>query len=195
MKQEILEAGKLYHLYNRGNNKEDIFFEERNYLYFLSLIKKYLVPVADIYSYCLLKNHFHLLLKIHDEDILRDRMIDKIHLPFSNLFNSYTKSINKARNRTGSLFQEHMHRILVDEESYLKQLVVYIHMNPLKHFNIDYKTYPYSSYKTYFSVAQTNISRDFILHYFDNINNFEYWHDINKIKFEGIIELIDNFDN
>ena len=164
MKQEVLEAGKLYHLYNRGNNKEAIFFEERNYFYFLSLIKKYLVPIADIYAYCLLKNHFHLLLRIHDEAKLGEKLIDKIHLAFSNLFNSYTKSINKVRNRTGSLFQEHMHRILINEEYYLKQLVVYIHLNPLKHFNIDYKTYPYSSFKTYLSVGKTNIYRDFILH-------------------------------
>jgi len=195
MKQEVLEADQVYHLFNRGNNKENIFFEEKHYYYFLDLIKKHIVPVADIYAYCLLKNHFHLLLRIHDENKLNEKLINKIHLPFSNLFNSYTKSINKERNRTGSLFQEHIHRNKVKDESYLKQLVLYIHMNPVKHFNSDFKTYPYSSFKTYLSIGNTNISRDYILSYFEDISNFEYWHDINKIKYEGLIEDINNYDN
>jgi len=56
--------GQYYHIYNRGNNRENIFVEERNYRYFLKLYVKYIEPVADTYAYCLLRNHFHFLVRI-----------------------------------------------------------------------------------------------------------------------------------
>ena len=59
-----LLGGRFYHLYNRGNNQENIFFEKRNYEYFLSLWNRYLVANIEILAYCLLPNHFHLLIKI-----------------------------------------------------------------------------------------------------------------------------------
>jgi len=59
-----LKYGKYYHIYNRGNNRENVFFEERNYHHFLNLYVKYIELVADTYSYCLLPNHFHLLVRI-----------------------------------------------------------------------------------------------------------------------------------
>ena len=64
MEIQAIEEGCLYHIFNRGNNSEKIFFEEENYRYFLKLLKKYIVPVADIYAYCLLRNHFHFLVRI-----------------------------------------------------------------------------------------------------------------------------------
>ena len=62
-----LEYGKYYHIYNRGNNRENIFREEKNYLYFLQLYSKYIPFIADTYSYCLMPNHFHLLVRIKTE--------------------------------------------------------------------------------------------------------------------------------
>ena len=70
MKQDYFEPGVVYHFFNRGNNKENIFIEEKNYSFFLSLVTKYLLPVADIYAYCLLKNHFHFALRIKDPEML-----------------------------------------------------------------------------------------------------------------------------
>ena len=67
MKTIPLENGNYYHVYNRGNNSEDLFRENTNYLYFLELLKKYLLPVVDIYAYCLMSNHFHLLIRIKDD--------------------------------------------------------------------------------------------------------------------------------
>ncbi|WP_449401217.1 transposase [Chryseobacterium wanjuense] len=67
MKIETLEFGYFYHIYNRGNNSGTIFFEEKNYNYFLQLLSKYIVPIGEIYAYCLLKNHFHFLIKLKDE--------------------------------------------------------------------------------------------------------------------------------
>ncbi len=65
MSQPLI-PGSYYHIYNRGNNGENIFHEERNYRYFLQLYLKYIFPVADTYAYCLLLNHFHLLVRIRE---------------------------------------------------------------------------------------------------------------------------------
>ncbi|WP_223679413.1 transposase [Flavobacterium hibisci] len=100
--KEVFEAGQYYHVYNRGNNNENIFLEEKNYSYFLEKVKKYILPIADIYAYCLLKNHFHIVLRVKDKIDLPEKFKEKIHLPFSNLFNSYSKSINKMYGRNGS---------------------------------------------------------------------------------------------
>ncbi len=59
-----LQYGQYYHIYNRGNNRENIFIEERNYRYFLKLYAKYIEPIAHTYAYCLLRNHFHFLVRI-----------------------------------------------------------------------------------------------------------------------------------
>src|SRR5215211_2852907 len=63
-----------YHIYNRGVNGEDIFVQERNYDLFLKLFEKHLIPVADLFAYCLLRNHFHLSVRIKsEEEILETR--------------------------------------------------------------------------------------------------------------------------
>ena len=98
--KEPLQPSCMYHLFNRGNNKENIFKEPDNYSYFLTLCKKYITPVADIHCYCLLPNHFHLL--IHTKNNTTSKLITQA---FSNCFNAYTKSINKAYKRTGSYFR------------------------------------------------------------------------------------------
>jgi putative transposase len=63
-----LEYGQYYHIYNRGNNGENLFFEERNYPYFLKLYAHHILPVANTYAYCLLRNHFHALVRIRTEE-------------------------------------------------------------------------------------------------------------------------------
>ena len=195
MKQDVFEAGNYYHIYNRGNNRENIFIEERNYNYFLKLLVKYVVPIADIYAYCLLKNHFHILLRIKDYDELPEKYKNKVHLPFSNLFNTYTKSINKAYDRTGSLFQEHLQKNRVSNEDYLRQLIIYIHLNPVKHkFTNNFESYKHSSHCTYLSEKETNIDRAYILELFDGLENFIFYHDENKIKYEGVIYEINKLD-
>ncbi|MCK5170586.1 MAG: hypothetical protein KAQ75_11970 [Bacteroidales bacterium] len=54
------EKDKTYHVYNRSNNT--VFYNERNYLFFLSKVKSQIAPVADILAWCLMPNHFHLLI-------------------------------------------------------------------------------------------------------------------------------------
>jgi REP element-mobilizing transposase RayT len=121
-----MEADKYYHIFNRTNNKEFLFKEEENYRFFLEQVKKYIVPIADIFSYCLMPNHFHFVLRIKGDNKLKvfvekcskinqikdlqgfenlEGLTSKfISQQFSNLFNSYTKAINKKYNRKGSLF-------------------------------------------------------------------------------------------
>ena len=57
-----------YHIFNRGNNGENIFLEERNYSHFLNLYDLHLAPITDLYAYCLIRNHFHLLVRIRSEE-------------------------------------------------------------------------------------------------------------------------------
>lgn len=127
--QDILQKGYYYHMYNRGNNRENLFIDENNYYYFLNLVGKYLLPISEIYCYSLLKNHFHILLRIKNDLDLPD---EKLHLPFSNLFNAYAKAINKKYNRDGSLFKERYKRKRITDENYLNT-IIYIHLNPVKH--------------------------------------------------------------
>jgi len=102
-----LIPGQYYHIYNRGNNGQDAFFEGRNYRYFLKLYARYIEPVAETFAYCLLKNHFHFLLRIQmDEERLakigavsETAPISPLKPPsrhFNNMFIAYTKAINKA---------------------------------------------------------------------------------------------------
>lgn len=137
-----LKPDTYYHIYNRGINGEPIFKEERNYAYFLSLYAKHIESVADTYAYCLLSNHFHLLVKTKNADeILLNRkqeadnsepvVLNKsasfnISNQFAKLFNSYTQALNKSENRTGSLFESPFRRIEVTSDAYFSQLVCYI---------------------------------------------------------------------
>lgn len=64
MAQQPLDLGVTYHIYYRGNNGETIFPEEQNYANFMQLYSKYIAPIADTFAYCLLRNHFHFLIRI-----------------------------------------------------------------------------------------------------------------------------------
>lgn len=172
MKSNRLEPGVFFHYYNRGNNKENLFREEANYFYFLSLVKKHLIPIADFYSYCLLPNHFHFVLRIKDEEELPEvytKGNGKLSQPFSNMFNAYTKAFNKMYQRQGSLFQEHPKRQRIDNDSYLRNLVLYVNTNSSHHAMADYETYPYSSYEALVSNGKTLLKRDEVIQLFDDV--------------------------
>ena len=191
MKQDFFEHGVIYHVFNRGNNLESIFKEPQNYNLFLNLVKKYLLKVADIYAYCLLDNHFHLLLRIKEKsEILDKSMQEKPYLGFSHFLNSYAQIINKAYNRKGSLFQEHLKRIRVTDNDYFIQLIVYIHLNPIKHGFSDNMKYLYSSFNAMVSNKKTLIKREEVLEYFGDMENFIYWHDFQKIKHDNILSIV-----
>lgn len=160
-RRQVFAAGEYYHLYNRGVNRERIFFERENYLFFLRRLRQYLFdeqPISspagqrarasaptkgrpsqknvdqqltsraaasrrpvEVIAYCLMPNHYHLLVQLHCDD-LSSRM--------QSLSQSYTNAINKARQRVGPLFQSRFQAKHVDEEEYLQHVSRCIHRNP-----------------------------------------------------------------
>lgn len=175
-----LEPNKYYHLYNRGNNGENIFVEERNYHYFLRLYTKHIESVCDTFAFCLLRNHFHLLIRVKEKNTLEQPLTsEKVKQQFSNFFNAYTKAINKAYQRTGSLFEKRYERIEVTNDRYFLALVRYIHRNPQTHrFVNDFREYPYSSYHAFFSAQPSFLKRDEVLAWFNGVKSFEGLHQV-----------------
>jgi len=185
-----IEHGSYYHIYNRGINGERLFRENTNYEHFFRLYEKYIDPVAETFAWCLLKNHFHLLVRIKEEDEIfaasrPDRFAKPVRSPapkkphqyFSNLFNAYTKAFNKRYDRHGALFQRPFRRIEITHEKYFRNMVFYIHNNPVKHgFVEDMIEYPWSSYLSIISVKPTKLQRESVLGWFDSKNNFKIFH-------------------
>ena len=197
-----LQYGKYYHIFNRGNNQENIFIEERNYRYLLRLHARHIMPVADTYAYCLLRNHFHFLVRIktvEEQDLTGFENLSglprKPSQQFSNLFNAYAKAFNKTYHRTGTLFQRPFGRIEVTSDSYFMQLVTYIHQNPQKHgFVSDFRTWPYSSYQALLSTNPTRLQRDDVLAWFKGMDHFEDVHryEVDERKIAPLVP--DDFD-
>ena len=172
MKLEVLKKDKVYHIYNRGINSETIFNSDENKHYFLKLYSKYLENKADTFAYCLMDNHFHFIIRIVNEK--------EITQALSNLFNSYVKAFNKQNNRTGSLFEKHFKRIQIENETYLTNLIQYVHLNPKNHLDLDYKSFQFSSYQSIISDKPTNLLREEVIQLFDSKENFMYCHDYNN---------------
>ena len=151
-------------IYNRGNNGENIFIEERNYTYFMNLYARYIDPVAETFVYCLLRNHFHVGVRIKAENPGRQ---------FANFFNAYSKAINRAYGRTGSLFENRYRRKEVTTDRYFQRLIHYIHWNPQKHgFVKDFRDYPYSSYHLFLMDKPSLVRRTEVLDWFGGRDDF-----------------------
>ena len=197
MAQPPLEPGILYHIYNRGNNGETIFIEERNYDYFLQLYDKYISPIVDTFSYCLLPNHFHFLIRVKT-DLPGFENLEGLKPPyryFSNFFNAYTKAFNKTYNRTGSLFEKNFKRKPVTNDAYFTKLVAYIHQNPQRHGLIDdFRDWPYSSYTVLASQKPTRLARPEILDWFTDRDGFLTFHQ-NVADFKNIPPLVEGDGN
>ncbi len=196
----LLQPSKIYHIYNRGINSTDLFFENDNYEHFLRLYDKYIDPVADTFAWVLLKNHFHLLVKINSipnlegfESLqgLKNLPPEKrIYQQFSNLFNSYTKAINKRHKRTGALFESNFHRKLIDNKKYFKNMIVYINNNPVHHGFCEHALeYPWSSYLSTISFKPTKAKRKEVIGWFNNVANFKTTHD-KSVNFHEIDEWL-----
>ncbi|MHB0876957.1 MAG: transposase [Anaerolineae bacterium] len=156
-----MREGCFYHVYSRGANRATIFYEERNYRYFLRLAAKYLPPVAETYAYCLLPNHFHFLVRVRDATaVAASRQV-------GTLLNAYAKAINNVYRRTGGLFRRPFGRIEVGTPEYLSRLVTYIHQNPERHGIVDdFRSWTYSSYAAMLSGKPTALAREAVLEWF-----------------------------
>ena len=186
--------GNFYHIYNHANGRENLFIEPKNYYFFMEKISLYLLPFVNLHAYCLLPNHFHLLITIKQiEEIkllesfttfqkLPDEKFQpliekKISKAFSNLFSSYTQAFNKVYNRKGSLFIPNMKSILIEDESGLCKVTWYIHANPVHHrFVKNMGDWKFSSFNSYLSDSETKLSKEEILNVFGSKEYFINYH-------------------
>lgn len=151
-----IQPNKFYHIYNQGNNKEQIFFNRGNYLYFLSHFRSKIAINVDVLAYCLMPNHFHFLVHTNESSVVRKKLgsIEVIALTdgFQRLESGYAHAINKQEKRSGSLFRQKAKMKLVQDTSKdcLFSVFNYIHQNPLKAGLVKRMEYwEYSSFSDY----------------------------------------------
>ena len=189
-RKETLICGEIYHIYNKVVGSELLFKTDADYKLFLQKLDRFTLPVANVYAYCLIPNHFHLMLKIKEpneipglQKISEDEYSKHLTHVFGNFFNSYSKSFDKLYSRTGRLFFQPFKRIMVEDEDYFILLVNYIHRNPIHHGLVkQLSDWKYSSYKTIISNKPTKLDRIEVLSFFDSVQDFILFHEENKQK-------------
>jgi putative transposase len=115
------ENGFLYHVFNHGNNRQKIFFSRENYLFFLKKIKSHITPFADILAWCLMPNHFHLMILVNKTELFTETFQSKqkqisgdikklaqktLNSSIGIMLRSYTRAVNLQLERSGGLFRE-----------------------------------------------------------------------------------------
>ena len=188
-----LATGVIVHIYNRGNNKEKIFFDEQDYRAFLfrlglalgfeekefETISMLSMPYSRIritnthkgnfklHSFCLMPNHFHLLI-----EQCSDTSLSKF---ISKTCTSYAKYLNKKHKRVGHIFQDQFKSALIESDPQLMWTSAYIHMNPVKDGLVQHPAqYKWSSYNDYVSDRNLPITyTDFLLSTFGNKTSLE----------------------
>ena len=113
-----LIESEYYHIYNRGNNKENLFYSKKDYLSFLDKYSKYLNDFLDTFAYCLLPNHFHFFVRVKKDHIILEGKNLFTSKQFQKLFISHAHAINKQFKRKGSLFQKPFKRLPIESEPY-----------------------------------------------------------------------------
>ncbi len=187
----------FYHIYNRTNGNENSFLVTRANTVFLRGLEKYILPYCQIYAYCLLPNHFHLVLRIESNLAFRviksgktrnksQEVSDFLPLQFSKWFNSYSKYFNSRYQRKGSLFTRPFKRRRVSDIVYLRKLIHYVHYNPVEaKLCLKPNDWVFSSYQAILSDKKTQVSKNEVIELFDNKDNFIYCHNIEP-KLSGL---------
>lgn len=148
-----------YHIYARGASRHNIFLEASDYIYFLSLFQRYLsqeefrssigVPYVKLYddiellSYCLMPNHFHLLIYQIETHAMQRLM--------RGVMTAYSRYFNTKYERSGGLFESRYKASRISTDEYLMHITRYIHLNPH-----DWRDYPYSSLTAYTQENETD---------------------------------------
>ena len=159
------QPGEYYHLYNRGVNRERIFFEPENYLFFLRRLREHLVPVLEVVAYCLMPTHYHPLVQVKQtsqtsevsetSEVYAEVCSARISAAMMRLAVSYTKAVNKRYERVGPLFQGAFQARQVERDEYLVHLSRYIHLNPWAAGYVGHaQEWEYSSYPDYLGLRQ-----------------------------------------
>lgn len=195
----LLEEGQIYHIYNRGNNRQTIFFKPENYLYFLGKFRKYLSPQCDLLAYTLMPNHFHFLIyanqhsvrEVGDHTIKRNAFSEGLR----NLLSSYSQAINKQENRTGSLFTQNTKFKCLsdskDKDVYGLTCFHYIHQNPLEARLIaKLEDWPYSSFRDYAGLRKGTLSNQILSQQILIVNFNDFYRESYRVLDEEIIKQI-----
>lgn len=160
------QKGSCYHVYNRGNRKQNIFLQNRDYKRFLERARKYKDKFGvTVLGYCLMPNHFHFLIR-QDTDL-------PITFFMLRLGTSYAKYFNIKYDQVGSLFQGRFKAKLIDSDEYLLQVSHYIHRNPIPISapGVELASYPWSSYSAYIDGKKDAlVDPSYMLSYFANNN-------------------------
>jgi len=165
-----IRAGNYYHLYNRGVNRQSIFFQRENWIFFLQRLRKYFHgDYADLLAYCLMPNHYHLLSYIKHDDFS-----NVVMQPFSV---SYVKAVNKQQARSGPLFEGPYGARHVDRDEYLRYVSSYIHRNPVDAgFVARPEEWQFSSYRDYIGLRNGTLpSKDRVLAQFPSIQVYKLY--------------------
>ena len=161
----------------RGNNKSYIFISNEDKKQYLKILKRTKQKFQfEIYAYCLMDNHVHLIIKDSDSQI--SQIMKKINL-------SYAKYFNKVYNQTGHLFQGRYLSKMVQDEGYFKQLCRYIHKNPEKANIESMHKYNWSSYNDYIKYISDFVNIKVLLELFSKDKNQAIEQFINFHKFNS----------
>ena len=153
----------IYHIVARGTGKQLIFEDDADHLEYLSLMSASLTKEGvELYAWCLMGNHIHLLLHAP---------IERISNCMKNLLGSYARYFNERHGRVGHLFQERFRSVPVDSDEQLIETLLYIHLNPCKAYLGSYPSYAWSSYCEYLDTPRY-CTTDFIMSLFDGIDDY-----------------------
>jgi putative transposase len=197
--KEYIENG-YYHIYNRGVEKRNIFIDEQDYSVFLSYLQRSLIKNddknkkinrngytpkeisedIDLVAYCLMPNHFHLLVRQNNERAITSLM--------KCIATSYSMYFNKKYHRVGGLFQGRYKAILIKSDQYLSYLSAYIHLNPVS-IKQDPINYNYSSCDYYLKGKKAEwLKIDDILDYFNgDVSKYKKFLEENNNNLGGIL--------
>lgn len=170
-----ISNSKIYHVIVKGIDSQDIFYDDQDRNYFLNQVLKLKEEFNyDIYSYCLMSNHIHMVIKCEKKFL--SKMMQSLMI-------RYVYYFNRRYDRTGSLVQNRFKSKCVENQKYFLEVCRYIHRNPEKAGMAKTEKYKWSSYKEYVGEEKI-INKKVLLHYFNNdISEFVKY--TTKLEFEN----------
>lgn len=160
------DANHIYHVYNRGNNKQLIALDDTDYQVFRQDLHRFIKPCCEVLAWCIMPNHFHLLIYTNPASIAVKKVgglqLQQLTNGIKLLLSSYTKAVNKKYGRSGSLFQQKTKAKCVNAtpiENYSEMAMHYVHQNPYKAKLVSANGFwPYSSLIEYIGTAKDDES-------------------------------------
>lgn len=173
-RKEKFEPNLAYHVFNRGTNKQPIFFCDENYSYLLKKIRKYEShDQIKILACCLMPNHYHFVL-------VPTHIIPTISHFIGHVFNGYVQAVNHKHNRTGPLFEGRFKHRLIKKPEHVLHVCRYIHLNPLRAGLVEtLDTFNWSDYLDWVGKRPSQLKKvEFRRDYFTDPNDYaKFVHD------------------